>query len=150
MTPSGEGGNNILTRLGGVTVTMTSEPPQILVLEDNPAYRNVIAFNLAKAGFRVTVAAESSKALALTEYDHFDLVIADYHLPDHPGTEFIKLLRESDGHRDVPVILLTARAGELDREYLLNEFSALLLAKPCSMAKLVKTVSKFFAMAHAS
>jgi CheY-like chemotaxis protein len=135
-----------LTLLVGVTVTMTFEPPHILVLEDDSAHRKVIEFNLIQAGFKVTTAAESAKALALAKADHFDLVITDYYLPDYLGTDFIRLLREFDGYKDVPVILLTGRADELDRKRLRNELSVLLLSKPYPMAQLVDTVSKCLAI----
>jgi CheY-like chemotaxis protein len=135
-----------LTLLVGVTVTMTFEPPHILVLEDDSAHRKVIEFNLIQAGFKVTTAAESAKALSRATRDHFDLVIADYYLPDYPGTDFIRLLREFDGYKDVPAILLTGRADELDRKRLRNELSVLLLSKPYPMAQLVDTVSKCLAI----
>jgi len=127
---------------------MTFEPQHILVLEDDPTHRNVIAFNLTHAGFRVTTAAESAKALSLAQHDHFDLVITDYYLPDYPGTDFVKLLREFDGYEHVPAILLTGRAEELDQKRLRDELLILLLSKPCAMARLVDTVSKCLAIAH--
>ncbi|MFC1597821.1 response regulator [Planctomycetota bacterium] len=127
---------------------MTPEPQHILVLEDNPTHRKIIALHLTRVGFKVTVAAEASKALALATQSDFDLIIADYYLPDHPGTDFIRLLREDDGYRHVPVILLTGRAADLDGTYLCDELATLLMPKPCSMAKLVDTVSKFLAVAQ--
>jgi DNA-binding response OmpR family regulator len=127
---------------------MTSEPPHILLLEDDAKYRNVVMFNLTQAGFKVTLAAESTMAQTLAENNHFDLVIADYFLPDYPGTDFIRLLREDDDHRDVPVILLTGWGAKLDEKYLRNRLSVLLMSKSCSMAQLVDTVSKSLAIAQ--
>jgi len=125
---------------------MTLESQHILVLEDDPAHRNVIAFNLTQAGFTVSTAAESAKALLLAKHDHFDLVITDYYLPDYPGTDFVRLLREFDDYKHVPAILLTGRAAELDREGLRNELSVLVLPKPYPIAQLVDTVSKCLAL----
>lgn len=125
---------------------MTIEPQHVLILEDDPAHRKVVAFNLAHAGFRVSTAAESARALLLAKQIHFDLVISDYYLPDYPGTDFVRLLREIDGYRYVPAILLTGRAAELDRERLRNELSVLLLSKPYPIAQLVDTVSKCLAL----
>lgn len=129
---------------------MTPEAPHILVLEDNATQRRVVAFNLTQAGFKVTEVEKSREALKLAKDQHFDMVVTDYDLPDYLGTDFIKLLRENDSHRHVPVIMLTGKAEELNQRYLYDKLAVLLLAKPCSMAKLVETVSKFFAMAHAS
>ena len=128
----------------------TSEPPHILVLEDDAKYRNVLAFNLTHAGFKITVAGESTVALKHAEDNHFDLVIADYCLPDYPGTDFIRLLREDEDHRHVPVILLTAFGAELDEKYLRNRFSILMMSKSCSMAKIVETVSECLATAQSA
>ena len=127
---------------------MTSESPHILVLEDDPRHRNVIEFNLTHAGFKVTTAAESTKALLLAKHDHFDLVISDYYLPDYPGTDFVRLLREFDGYKHVPAILLSGRAAELDRKRLRNELLILVLSKPYPIEQLVDTVSKILAVAQ--
>ena len=127
---------------------MIPQAQTILVLEDNPAHRNVVVFNLTKAGYCVTAAAESAKALLLARSQQFDLIITDYYLPDYPGTDFIRLLRRIDGYERVPVILLSARLGELNVDRLRDELLILVLSKPCSMAKLVDSVSKCLAIAH--
>jgi CheY-like chemotaxis protein len=68
---------------------MSSQPDHILVLEDHPAHQKVLAFNLTSAGFKVTTAADVTKALMLAYHQHFDLIITDYHLPDATGDDFI-------------------------------------------------------------
>ena len=128
---------------------MESQPQHILLLEDAPTYRSVVAFNLSQAGFQVTTAAEAGKALLLAEHEHFDLAIVDYYLPDYPGTDFIKQLRELDEYEHVPIIVLTARAEELNLDYLRNELSVLVLSKSCTMKQLVQTVTKCLAIARA-
>jgi CheY-like chemotaxis protein len=129
---------------------MESEPMHILVLEDHPTHRNVVVFNLTKAGYRVTTAAESAKALLLAEHEHFDLVVTDYYLPDYPGTDFVRLLRQRDDYRHTPVILLTGRAEELDRKRLREELLVLVVPKPCPMADLVDTVARCLSIAHSA
>ena len=128
-------------------MTTTPELPHILVLEDDPTQLRVLTFNLEHFGWKVTVAVEATEALELAKHDHFDLVIADYNLPDHLGTDFIRALREDDGYRYVPVILLTGRAEELDEKYLREELAVLLMSKPCSMSELADTVAESLAMA---
>ena len=127
---------------------MNSQAEQILVLEDNPTHRNVVAFNLTNAGYEVTTAAESSKALLLAKQQQFDLVLTDYYLPDYPGTDLIRLLREIDGYQRTPIILLSGRVEELNVDKLRDQLLVLVLSKPCSMAKLVETVTKCLAIAH--
>jgi two-component system phosphate regulon response regulator PhoB len=129
---------------------MSSQSAHILVLEDHPTHRNVMTFNLTKAGFTVTTATEAAKALLLATHEHFDLIITDYYLPDYPGTDFVKLLRETDEYKHTPVILLTGRAEELDRQHLAEELLILVLAKPCPMGDLVGTVSKCLELAHSA
>ena len=129
---------------------MESQPQHLLLLEDAPTYRSVAAFNLSQAGFKVTTAAEAGKALLLAEHEHFDLAIVDYYLPDYPGTDLIKQLRELDEYEHVPIIVLTARAEELNLDYLRNELSVLVLSKSCTMKQLVQTVTKCLAIARAA
>ena len=129
---------------------MNSPSEHVLVVEDQPAHRNVVAFNLSKAGFQVTTAASPVKALALAKHEQFDAVITDYYMPDYSGTDFVKLLRESDGYLATPIILLTARADELNLQRIRDELSVLVLSKPCSMARLVETVTKCLDLARSS
>jgi DNA-binding response OmpR family regulator len=121
---------------------MKSEPEHILVVEDQPAHRNVLAFNLTQAGFRVTVAASPVKAFALAQHEQFDLIITDYYLPDYSGSDFVKLLRKTDNYVATPVVMLTGRAEELNVQALRDTLSVLVLSKPCSMARLLEIVSK--------
>ena len=127
---------------------MSAAAPSILLLEDNPTHRNVCAFNLTNAGYRVTIAGLSAKALVLARQQPFDLILTDYYLPDYPGTDFIRLLRQVDGYQRTPVILLTARAEELNADKLRDELLVSMLSKPCTMEKLVGTVSECLAGAH--
>jgi DNA-binding response OmpR family regulator len=129
---------------------MEPQPQHVLILEDAPTYRSVVAYNLSQAGFRVTTAAEAGKALLLAEHEHFDLAIVDYYLPDYPGTDFIKQLRELEEYAHVPIIVLTARTEELNLDYLRNDLSVLVLSKSCTMKQLVETSTKCLALAQAA
>ena len=129
---------------------MEPQPQHVLILEDAPTYRSVVAYNLSQAGFRVTTAAEAGKALLLAEHEHFDLAIVDYYLPDYPGTDFIKQLREMEEYEHVPLIVLTARTEELNLDYLRNDLSVLVLSKSCTMKDLVETATKCLTLTHAA
>ncbi len=120
---------------------MHSQPDHILVLEDEPKWRKITEFGLTTAGFRVTVAAEATKALLLAQQEHFDLVLSDYYLPDYSGTDFIRLLRDIDGYQCAPVILWSADLWELNEQRLRDELSVLLMSKGCSMKELVDKIS---------
>src|SRR3954451_3482648 len=99
----------------------------ILLVDDEPAIRESLAFALRRDGFTVSEAASLREARALT--DGADLVILDLVLPDGNGLEFLRLLR---ARSDVPVIVLTSRDEETDRvvgleigadDYVLKPFS---------------------------
>jgi len=74
---------------------MESQSGHILVVDDERTHRNVIAFSLTKAGFKVSAAASVTKALMLAEHSHFDLVITDYFIPDYTGTDLASIRREN-------------------------------------------------------
>lgn len=127
---------------------MTLQSERILVVDDQTSHRNVVAFNLANAGYKVSTAANAPNALTLAEHEHFDLIITDYYMPDYTGTDLIRGLRETDGYASTPIILLTARANELNLQQLRNDLSVLVVSKPCSMARLLDMVSKCLAIAR--
>jgi CheY-like chemotaxis protein len=124
---------------------MQEEPKHVLLLDDDPTCRELVEFALCEAGLRVTTAANSVDALVLAKREPFDLVIADYFLPDYPGTDFVRLLRDVDQYRDVPVILLTGRAEELDRERLGSDLFLLVLSKGHRTEHLLVAVFKCLA-----
>jgi CheY-like chemotaxis protein len=121
--------------------TVTSQRERILVVDDLPAHRRVVAFNLQKAGFRVETAESAAEALKLAEEKRFDLVITDYFMPELTGADLVRALRETDDYASTPVILLTARAPELNLAHLANSLSARVVSKSCSVARLVGMVA---------
>lgn len=121
------------------------EPKQILILEDDLTCQDIVGVALSSVGLEVTMADKAVDALVLAHRKHFDLVISDYYLPDYPGTDFVRLLRDVEGYEHVPVILLTARADELDRQRLLAELCLLVLPKGCSSRQLLIAVFKCLA-----
>lgn len=129
---------------------MSGQSGHILVVEDDPIHRKVVVLHLSRAGFTVEAAPLAVEALRLAEIEHFDLAIVDYILPDYPGTDLVKLLRKIHGYEATPVILLTARADELNVPRLREQLSVLVVSKPCSMAALVDMVSKCLDIARSA
>ncbi len=84
----------------------------ILVVDDDALLRRSLAFNLDKAGYRVSTASSAEDALATSRLDPPDLVLLDIGLPGIDGLDALRRLRQ---HRDVPVIFLSARRRELDQ-----------------------------------
>ncbi len=108
---------------------------QILVVEDEPAVRELLAFHLAQAGFRVSEAA--TLAEAWEQVDEADVVVLDWMLPDGSGIDWLRRLRARPKGERQPVLMLTARASETDKVHGLNAGSDDYLVKPFSSAELV-------------
>jgi len=98
-------GNSRGTGMGGA----------ILVVEDEPAVQELIAVNLEHAGHRVLRAANVPEAEAVVREVLPDLVLLDWMLPGPPGVNFARQLRADQRTRDIPIIMLTARAQEQDK-----------------------------------
>ena len=93
-------------------VATADRPATVLVVDDEPMVREVVAQYLQRDGMRVHEAADGSAALAWLGANTPDLVVLDVMLP---GTDGLTILRSLRAERAVPVILLTARAEEVDR-----------------------------------
>jgi DNA-binding response OmpR family regulator len=86
----------------------------VLVADDEEDIRALVAFRLERAGYEVITAADGEEALTLTTNRLPDLVVLDMMMPKATGLEVTRSLREHDETKDIPVILLTARAQEAD------------------------------------
>ena len=88
----------------------------ILVVEDEADLADALAFALEREGYRASVAADGPKALlAATEGPAPDVILLDLMLPGMSGTEVCRTLRATPGLKNVPIIMVTARAEEIDR-----------------------------------
>ena len=88
---------------------------QILVVEDERPIREMIAFGLRRAGFEVREAADARSGRAEVANKRPDLLLVDWMLPDTSGLEFTRGLKRDRETRELPVIMLTARAEEGDK-----------------------------------
>ena len=88
---------------------------RILVVDDEPDITALVAYHLAKAGFRVSTASTGPEALKAAREERPDIVILDLMLPGVSGYDVLAELRRRDETREVGVILLTARREEVDR-----------------------------------
>lgn len=88
---------------------------RILVVDDEPDAVELIAFNLKSAGFDVMTADDGEEALRKAIHGKPDLVLLDVMLPEMDGLEVCKALRQNAGTARLPIIMLTAKAGEVDR-----------------------------------
>jgi DNA-binding response OmpR family regulator len=90
------------------------EAPLVLVADDEEDIRSLVAFRLKRAGYEVITAADGEEALLLATTRLPDLAVLDMMMPKATGLEVTRSMREHEATKDIPVILLTARAQEGD------------------------------------
>ena len=112
----------------------------VLVVDDEPHIVALVAYHLAKAGYRVATASNGTDALARANRERPALVILDLMLPGMSGFEVLRKLRGRDHTRDVAVLMLTARREEPDRIEGLSLGADDYLTKPFSPQELVLRV----------
>ncbi len=113
---------------------------RVLVVDDEPDITGLLAYHLAKAGYRVITAVNGSEALKSVREQRPDLVVLDLMLPGLSGYDVLAELRRREETREVGVILLTARKEEADRIKGLSLGADDYLAKPFSPPELVLRV----------
>jgi two-component system phosphate regulon response regulator PhoB len=89
--------------------------PSILVVDDEPDLVELVRVNLLQAGFEVRSAATGREALESLRRSPPDAVVLDLMLPDLSGTEICRRVRETPELAQIPILMLTARADEVDR-----------------------------------
>ena len=120
---------------------MTDTPTEILVVEDDPAVRTFLADNLTADGYELHVAESVRDAVRILEYKQPELAILDLGLPDGSGLDVLQRVRDAAaaGSRidpELPVLLLTGRAGEADRIRGFERGADDYLAKPFAYGEL--------------
>lgn len=114
--------------------------PHILIVEDEPAQREVLAYNIEAEGFRVSRAENGDEALLLVDEETPDLVVLDWMLPSVSGIEICRQLKSRAQTRAVPVIMLSARSEEVDRVRGLETGADDYIVKPYSVAELLARI----------
>jgi two-component system phosphate regulon response regulator PhoB len=123
---------------------------RILVVDDEPDIVALVAYHLAKAGYRVSTAASGPEALEAAREEHPALIVLDLMLPEMSGFEVLEQLRGAEATRDVAVLMLTARREEPDRIRGLSLGADDYLTKPFSPQELVLRVAAILRRVSAS
>ncbi len=114
---------------------------QVLVVEDERAIREMIAFGLRRSGFEVLEAEDSKQARASMADRRPDLLLVDWMLPDMSGLELTRLVKKDKDLRDIPIIMLTARADEQDKVTGLEGGADDYVTKPFSPRELLARIN---------
>jgi two-component system, OmpR family, phosphate regulon response regulator PhoB len=119
---------------------MSADQPRVLVVEDEPAQREVLAYNLEAEGFKVARAETGDEALLLVEEETPDLIVLDWMLPGVSGIEVCRRVKSKSETRGIPIIMLSARSEEVDRVRGLETGADDYVIKPYSVVELMARV----------
>jgi chemosensory pili system protein ChpA (sensor histidine kinase/response regulator) len=119
-------------------------PPEekvILLADDSISVRKFVGRMLEKAGYRVKLAGDGLEALEIVSQTHCDLVVTDLEMPRTNGYELMTHLRQNPETRDIPVMVVTSRAGAKHREQALRQGAIAFLVKPVQEEQFVAAVA---------
>jgi len=117
-----------------------ADTKKIMVVDDEEDIRELIAYNLKKDGFTVSIASDGEEALKQIRAGHFDLLVLDLMLPGIQGMELCRTVRNNPKTKDLPIIMLTAKGEEVDRILGLEIGADDYITKPFSPRELVARV----------
>ena len=116
--------------------------PKILVVDDEPEAVELLEFNLRQASYEVVAAADGAEALKKARAVLPGLIVLDLMLPEVDGLEVCKMLRRDPATTSIPIMMVTAKAAEIDRILGLELGADDYLTKPFSPRELVLRVKK--------
>ena len=123
--------------------TESSPPPnpeKILIIEDEKALAEAVAYNLKKEGFEVHISADGREGLAKARSLLPEFILLDIMLPSMAGTEILRELKANKSTRDIPVIVVSAKAEESDQVVGFNLGAEDYVTKPFSVKVLVQKI----------
>lgn len=112
----------------------------ILIVEDEPAIQELLAFNVTQCGFKALQALDVASAMKHLNQVLPDLLLLDWMLPDMSGVEFARRLRADQRTRNLPIIMLTARSEERDKVMGLESGADDYMTKPFSPRELMARI----------
>src|ERR1044071_7068253 len=131
-------------------VSKSAVRSKILVVDDEPEAVELVEFNLKQAGYTVVTAADGTEALTKSRASLPDLIVLDLMLPEINGLEVCKMLRRDPVTAAIPIIMLTAKAAEIDRVLGLELGADDYLTKPFSPRELVLRIQKLLQRGQAA
>jgi DNA-binding response OmpR family regulator len=123
--------------------------PKILVVDDEPDALEILGFKLKEAGFVPLFAKDGTRAIAAARDERPALIVLDVMLPEVDGLEVCKILRRDPDTASIPIVMLTARAAEMDRVVGLELGADDYVTKPFSPRELVLRIKKLLARVKA-
>jgi len=115
---------------------------KILVIEDEPEFRMMLRVRLEANGYEVAEAEDGAVGLEMARKTEPDLIILDIMLPKMDGYKVARLLKFDEKHRHIPIVMLTARSQQNDREIGAEVGCDAYLVKPCKPEEMLKIVTR--------
>ncbi len=119
---------------------MNRNLPTVLIVEDEPAQREMLVYNLRAEGFNVVAAEDGEEGLLLVEEETPDLIVLDWMLPGISGIEICRRLKTRPSTKGIPVLMLSARSEEVDKVRGLETGADDYVVKPYSVLELMARV----------
>jgi two-component system phosphate regulon response regulator PhoB len=113
---------------------------KVLIVEDEQAIREMVAFHLSRAGFSVLEAEDCRTARALLADERPAVALIDWMLPDMSGLELTRMLKRDEDYSDLSIIMLTARAEEHDKVSGLDSGADDYITKPFSPREMIARI----------
>lgn len=118
---------------------------RVLLIEDEPNIIEAVSFILSRDGWDVKTHSNGHDAIEAVRHRAPDLIILDVMLPGRSGFEILQDIRADQGMADLPVLMLTARGQEKDREMAERYGASKYMTKPFSNAEVLATVRQLIA-----
>jgi chemosensory pili system protein ChpA (sensor histidine kinase/response regulator) len=120
----------------------------VILADDSISVRKFVGRMLEKAGYRVRLAGDGLEALEIASQTHCDLIITDLEMPRTNGYELMMHLRQTPETRNIPVMVVTSRAGAKHRDRAIKEGAAAFLTKPVQDEQLIAAVCELIGSAQ--
>ena len=124
-------------------VHRSTSPKRILIADDEPHIRRILQTVLEMAGFEVDLRRDGTDALeAVRSSEHYDLILLDIMMPGATGLEVLGKIRSMDERKSTPVVILTAKGQDADRQAAFSLGADDFLTKPFSPKKLLARINE--------
>jgi two-component system, chemotaxis family, chemotaxis protein CheY len=114
----------------------------ILIVDDCDTTRKLLSYIVRERGYKIVSASNGIEALELMASKTVDLVLTDLNMPQMDGFELSKNIRSEAAYRDLPIIMVTTEAGEIDKKMGMDAGVTAFLTKPISPQRLLYEIEK--------
>jgi two-component system phosphate regulon response regulator PhoB len=122
-----------------------ADKPRVLLVDDEPSIVKMVGKRLETEGFQVSVAMDGQEALAKIQSEHPDLVILDLMLPKVNGYEVCTMMKQDTRHRQIPVVIFTAKTQEKDEKMAVECGADAFVRKPFRAEELMEKIRSLLA-----